>query len=141
MHRSLQYKLCTLVDRIYSQILCVDEDTVVTVRPPILAAVKYEIHFSDASSESKPIFQVPVSETPCNVKATRVSHELLLLPPTLNSSLTEYLTGQTRAKNLYVDADIYHTQMVEFWLDRCLDSEGNDEKDLYDIFLIWFHQY
>ena len=143
-HLVLQYKLCTLADRIYSQILRVDgtnKNDVVTVCPPILAAIEYDIYLSDASSELKPVFQVPVSETyyfddPHEVKATGVSHDLLLLPATLNSSLTEYLTSRTRAKNLYVDANTYHTQMVEFWLDRCLGSEGDNPEDLYVIFSI-----
>jgi len=149
VHLILQYKLCTLADRIYSQILRADgsnENTVVTVCPPILAAIKYDIYLSDTSSELKPVFQVPVSETyhfddPHGVKATGVSHDLLLLPATLNSSLTEYLTSQIRAKNLYVDANTYHTQMVEFWLDRCLGSEGDNQEDLYVISPIPLHQY
>lgn len=143
----LQSKLCSLADRIYSQILCMDgsnENTVVTVCPPILAAIKHDIYLSDtrASSELKPVFQVPVSETyyfndPRNIKATGLSHDLLLLPAPLNSGLIEYLTTRTRAKNLYVDANTYHTQMVEFWLDRCEDNE----EDPYVIPFVWLRQY
>jgi hypothetical protein len=56
---------------------------------------------------------------------------------TLNPSLTEYLTTRTGAKNLYIDADTYHTQLAEFWLDRCWGPEGDSEKDLYVISAIW----
>ena len=155
MRHNLEYKLYILTDRIYNQILCLsgsNGEVTVTVRPPILAAIEYGICAdyepslpSSPSSLSglEPVFQVPVFEVPvreryyfddpCNIKATGVSHDLLLLE-SLDPSLTEYLTSRTRSKNMYVDANTYHTQMAEFWLDRCLGPEGNDEMDLYVIY-------
>jgi hypothetical protein len=143
VHCNLQYKLCILTDRIYNQILCLSGSTgkaIVTFRPPILAAVEYGIsvdHARSLPSGLEPVFQLPVWEPyyfddPCNTKATGVSHELFLLE-SLNPSLTEYLTSRTRSKNLYVDPNTYHTQMAEFWLDRCLGPEGDDGKDAYVI--------
>ena len=81
--------------------------------------------------------KIPISETyyfddPRNVQATGVSHDLLLLRG-VTPSLTEYLTSRTRAKNLYVDTDTYHTQMVEFWADRW-GPEMDDKLDEYVIF-------
>ena len=144
VHRNLQYKLCTLTDRIYNQILCLNGSNgkaIVTIRPPILAANEYDIRMrygSFSPSELEPVFQVPVLkpyffDDPCNAKATGVSHDLLLLE-SLNPSLKEYLTTRTRSKNFYVDANTYHTQMAEFWLDRCLGPEGNDGRDSYVVY-------
>ena len=157
MHRNLQYKLYTLTDRIYSQILCLNGSNgkaIVTICPPILAAIGYDICTRGArSSQLEPVFQVPVLEPyyfddPFNAKATGVSHDLLLLDSlnlsltkSLIPSLTEYLTTRTRSKNLYVDANTYHTQMAEFRLDRCLGPDGYDEKDPYVIFFIRLHDH
>ena len=151
MHRNLQYKLYSLTDRIYSQILCLngsDGKAIVTICPPILAAIEYDICMHDArssASELELVFQVPVLEPYyfddlCNAKVTGVSHDLLLLE-SLNPSLTGYLTTWTRSRNLYVDANTYHTQMAEVWLDRCLGPEGDDEKDPYVIDFIWPHDH
>ena len=151
MHRNLEYKFCILTDRIYNQILCLSGSNgkaIVTVRPPILAAIEYGIRVDYARSsrsDLKPVFQVPAWEPyyfddPCTTKATGVAHDLLLLE-SLNPSLTEYLTSRTRSKNLYVDANTYFTQMAEFWLDRCLGPEGDDAKDPYVIYFIWFHDH
>jgi len=145
VHANLRYKLCALTDRIYNHILCLNGSNgkaIVTICPPILAAIEYDICIDDArSSASKlePVFQIPVLEPyyvddPCNAKATGVSHDLLLLGD-LNASLTEYLTNRTRSKNLYVDPNTYHTQMAELWLDRCLGPEGDDDNDPYVIYL------
>ena len=151
MHRNLQYELYTLTDRIYSQILCLNGSNgtfIVTICPPILAAIEYSICIDDARSGGykwKPDFWVPVLgpyyfDDPCNAKATGVSHNLLLLS-SLNPSLTEYLTTWTRSKNLYVDANTYHTQMTEFWLDQCFGLEGKPCRDPgpYVIYFIWLH--
>jgi hypothetical protein len=148
VHRNLQYKLDTLTDRIYNQILCLNGSNgkaIVTICPPILAAIEHGIcldHARSSASGLEPFFQVPVLEPycvddPCNAKATGVSHDLLLLE-SLTPSLTEYLTSRTRSKNFYVDANIYHTQMAEFWLDRCLGPEGDGKfkKDAYVIYFI-----
>jgi hypothetical protein len=151
MHCNLQYKLCILTDRIYNQILCLSGSNgkgIVTIRPPILAAIEYGIrviHAHSSRSGLRPVFQVPVWEPhyfddPCNIKATGLSHDLLLLK-SLNPSLMEYLTSRTRSKNLYVDANTYHTQMAEFWLDRCLGPEGDDEKDPYVISFVRLHDH
>ena len=151
MHRNLEYKLCILIDRIYNQILCLSRSNgkaIVTIRPPILTAIKYRIRVVYAApppSGLEPVFQIPIWEPyyfddPCNTKATGVSHDLLLLE-SLNPSLTEYLTGRTRSINLYVDANTYHTQMAEFWLDRCLGPEGDDRKDAYVTYFIRLHDH
>ncbi|KIM46666.1 hypothetical protein M413DRAFT_440266 [Hebeloma cylindrosporum] len=143
VHHKLQYKLCALADRIYNQILCLDGSNgkaIVTICPPILAAIEYGIcinHARSSRSGLEPVFQIPVLEPyefddPCNARATGVSHNLLLLE-SLNLSLTEYLTNRTRSNNLYVDADTYHTQMAELCLDRCVGPEGDREKDAVEI--------
>ena len=148
MHPNLQDKLSTLTDSIYSQILCLNGyngKAIVTICPPILASIEYYIRTSGVGSSAdklKPVFQVPVLEPyhfddPCNSIATGVSEDLLLLGD-LNPSLTEYLTSWTRAKNFYVDASAYHTQMAEFWLDHCLGPEGDSVKDPYVIYFILF---
>lgn len=72
MRHDLQYKLCTLADRICSQILYVDgsnEKAVVTVCALILGAMKYLF-----CSDLRLVFEVTLSETysfddPCNIKA------------------------------------------------------------------------
>ena len=139
VHANLQHKLCTLTDRIYNQILCLNGSNgkaIVTICPPILASIEYDIRLIHSSaSELQPIFQVPVLEPyhfddPCNAKATGVSHDLLFLR-SLNASLTKHLTNRTRSKNLYVDPNTYHTQMAELCLDRCLGPEGDKNKDPY----------
>ena len=99
------------------------------------------MHFSASGLE---LFQVPVLEPyyfddPCNPKATGVSHDLLLFGD-LHPSLTEYLTTRSRSKNLYIDANTYHTQMVEFCLDR-LGPDEDDQKDPYVIFFIRLHDH
>ncbi|KIM46624.1 hypothetical protein M413DRAFT_440237 [Hebeloma cylindrosporum] len=127
-HPLFQRKLGMVVDRICSQILYVDgtnERAVVTVHRLILDTMKTVV--GCRSSDNAPNTEYYYFEDPRDVKVTGVSRDLLLLTsiyPSL-TSLTEFLTSQDRAKNLYVDADTYHTQMAEFLLD-CLGPEGVD---------------
>jgi hypothetical protein len=96
------------------------------------------------SSELRSFSEGSISEIyyfddPRNVKATGVSHDLFLFKG-LTPSLTEYLTSPTRAKNLYVDADTFHTQMVEFCLERFLGPDGAGGTDEYIMFFIGLHK-
>jgi len=87
---------------------------VVTVRPA-LGSLKPG---TSSDFQALPESEIYCFDDPHTIKATGISNDLLLLN-SVSPSLSEYLTSQTRARNLYVDANIYHTQMAEFFLDQC----------------------
>lgn len=136
LHIDFEQKLTNIVHRMCQQILYMEstpEGPAVTLRQPFLAAIKYNIMIESKHRKSwdHVVFTIPtINEAIDPTEPARLSHDILLLE-VINPSLEQYLTCPTRAKEMYISKDRFHTQLAEMWLDQLLDETGDSGKTPY----------
>lgn len=137
LHIDYEQKLDNIVDTIYQQILYVEstpDGPVVTLYPPFFVAIKNS-YLIPLSIPALSRYSRDITEP------LRLSHDILLVKG-IHPSLEKYLTCPTRAREMYISKDHFHTQLAEMWLDKLfVDLEIGNPKYVfshYDIFLFPF---
>ncbi|KAF8162767.1 hypothetical protein B0H34DRAFT_692893 [Crassisporium funariophilum] len=118
--KAVKGRLFRITGRIYQQILYMqhsDNQTAITLRAPLADIVRRSKYTRPETPHLESIPMAPPGSKPTVISDVFFFCEGQLL------FVAEFLTDPERAGELYINADVYHTQLAEAWLDRCVNAQ------------------